>query len=70
MTDILRFCLASLCLQRKKKFSLDPQQYLYNDVKCVYLSVCVSVVNYFLLFMPSSRKPLAKGFELIFSSVI
>lgn len=26
--------------------------------------------NYLLLFMPSSLKPLAKGLELIFSSVI
>lgn len=45
---------------------LDPQQFICNVV-----FLCrASVGNYFLLFMPSSRKPLAKGLELIFSSVI
>lgn len=40
------------------------------NYKCMYVCVSVCVGNYFLLFMPSSRKPLAKGLELIFSSVI
>lgn len=68
--QILCAFVLHLFVCRRKKRRLDLPLFECNDVKCMYLCVWAFVVNYFLLFMPSSRKPLAKGLELIFRAVI